>query len=54
MHHTELPTVHYTRVRIALAQLGIGGDDSWGAPTHDEYHIDVRKPLTFRFKMRAI
>ncbi|MCR5684126.1 MAG: DUF4981 domain-containing protein [Lachnospiraceae bacterium] len=54
MHHTELPPVHFTRVRIALAQLGIGGDDSWGAPTHDEYFVDVKKPLTFRFRMKAI
>ena len=54
MHHTELPPVHYTRVRIALAQLGIGGDDTWGAPTHDEYYVDVKKPLSFRFKMKAV
>ena len=37
MHLEELPKVHYTWVRIAQAQMGIGGDDSWGAPVHDEF-----------------
>ena len=54
MHTNELPPANYTHVRIALAQLGVGGDDSWGAPTHEEYHIDVKKPLSFRFSMKAI
>ena len=53
-HATELPPAHYTNVRIALAQRGIAGDDTWGAPTHPEYYIDVRKPLIFRFSMKAI
>ncbi len=54
MHATELPPAHFTNVRIALAQLGVGGDDSWGAPTHEEYYIDVKKPLTLRFSMKAV
>ena len=54
LHSTELPPAHFTNVRIALAQLGIGGDDSWGAPTHEEYHIDVKKPLILRFSIKAI
>ena len=53
-HATELPPAHFTNVRIALAQLGIGGDDSWGAFTHDEYRIDTSKGLVFRFSFRAI
>ena len=54
MHAYELPEVHYTVVRVALAQMGIGGDDSWGAPVHPEYHIDVTKPLALRFGFRGI
>ncbi len=51
MHDYELPRVHHTVVRVAKAQMGIGGDDSWGALVHPEYHIDVTEPLelTFRF-----
>ena len=40
-HPYELPQVHYTVVRVALAQMGVGGDDSWGSPVHDEYQIDA-------------
>lgn len=54
MHAYELPEVHYTVVRVAMAQLGVGGDDSWGALVHPEYHIDVTKPLTFTFRFCGI
>lgn len=53
-HPYELPEVHYTVVRVALAQMGVGGDDSWGAPVHPEYHIDVTKPLNFKFRFKGI
>ena len=39
MHPYELPEVHYTVVRVAKGQMGIGGDDSWGAPVHDEFTV---------------
>lgn len=54
MHDYELPKVHYTVVRVAKAQLGVGGDDSWGALVHPEYHIDISKPLEFVFRFRGI
>lgn len=54
MHAYELPEVHYTVVRVALAQMGIGGDDQLGSSVHPEYHIDVTKPLTLRFGFRGI
>ena len=53
-HPYELPQVHYTVVRVALAQMGVGGDDSWGAWVHPEYHIDVTKPLEFAFRFKGI
>ena len=47
-HPFELPPVHYTYVRISMAQMGIGGDDTWGALTHPEYLIDTgrRDPVS--------
>lgn len=54
MHAYELPQVHYTVVRVAKAQMGIAGDDSWGALVHPEYHIDVTKPLELKFRFRGI
>lgn len=53
-HVYELPQVHHTIVRVALAQMGVGGDDSWGSWVHPEYHIDVTKPLEFTFRFKGI
>lgn len=49
MHPYELPKVHYTVVRAAKGQMGIAGDDSWGALTHPEYLLDVSKKMVFGF-----
>ena len=54
MHAFELPQVHYTVVRVAKGQMGIGGDDSWGAKTHPEYLLDVSKKLDFEFAFRGV
>ncbi|MCF0128222.1 MAG: hypothetical protein HUJ70_06600, partial [Pseudobutyrivibrio sp.] len=50
-HPTELPPVHYTYIRVG-EQMGVGGDNTWGAETHPEYMLDNSKPrsVTFRFK----
>ena len=53
-HPYELPPVHYTVVRVAKGQMGVGGDDSWGAPVHPEYHLDVSGKLEFSFTFRGI
>ena len=53
-HHFELPPVHYTVVRASLRQMGVAGDDSWGARTHEEYLIDVSKRLEFSFSFRGV
>ena len=53
-HPHELPEVHYTVIRAAMAQMGVGGDDSWGARTHEEYLIPVDKKLEFSFYFKGI
>ena len=53
-HSFELPEVHYTYVRVSMQQMGVGGDDSWGAPVHPEYLIDVSKKLEFTFTFCGI
>ena len=53
-HPFELPEVHYTVVRAALGQMGVGGDDSWGARTHPEYLLDSDRELVFVFSFRGI
>lgn len=54
MHPYELPQIHYTVVRVAKAQMGIGGDDSWGAFTHPEYLLDAEKKMEFCFSFKGI
>ena len=34
-------------VRIAQAQMGVSGDDSWGAKVQPQYLIDQSKNLDF-------
>ncbi|MDE7017368.1 MAG: DUF4981 domain-containing protein [Lachnospiraceae bacterium] len=53
-HAFALPNVHYTIVRVSLKQMGVGGDDSWGAPVHPEYLLSVEKKLEFTFTFRGI
>jgi beta-galactosidase len=48
-HQFELPNVHYTVVTVAGKQMGVGGDDSWGAPVHDEHLIHADKDMEFEF-----
>ncbi len=52
-HENELPPVHYTVIRAALAQTGVAGDNSWGAEPHPEYLLDVSRPMDFRFSFRG-
>lgn len=54
MHPYELPQVHYTVVRVAKAQMGVGGDDSWASPTHPEYLIDAGERMIFSFRFKGI
>jgi beta-galactosidase len=53
-HHYELPKVHYTVVTVAGRQMGVGGDDSWGAPVHEEYRIPANQSLSFEFTIHRL
>ena len=54
MHPYELPEVHYTVVRVAKDQMGIGGDDSWGSRTHEEYLLKADEKMTFSFVFKGL
>ena len=53
-HPYELPPVHFTVVRCMLSQMGIAGDDGWGARTHPEYLLPTGKALHFEMAFRGI
>ena len=54
MHPYELPQIHYTVIRVAKGQMGIGGDDSWGAHTHPEYLLNADGKMEFSFSFKGI
>jgi len=54
MHPFELLPVHYSVVRVNLMQMGIAGDNTWGARTHDEYLLPEEQPLKLNFSFRGI
>lgn len=53
-HPYELPPVHYTVVRAAMGQMGVAGDDSWGARPHEEYLLHPEGRMEFVFSFRGI
>lgn len=53
-HPYELPEVHYTVIRASLQQMGIAGDNSWGALTHPEFLLDISKKMFFTFRFKGI
>ena len=53
-HSYELPEIHYSVVRVALQQMGVGGDNTWGARTHPEYLLPAEQDLHLRFCFRGI
>ena len=52
-HVDELPIPYQTVVRINAMQMGIAGDNTWGAKTHDEYLLPKNEELHFRFKIKG-
>lgn len=49
IHREDLPKPTATWVRIAAKQMGVGGDDSWGAPVHEEYRISADEAMVLEF-----
>lgn len=47
-HPFELPPRDFVTVNIDAAQMGVGGDNSWGAKIHDEYTLPA-KPYRWAF-----
>jgi len=54
MHREELPEPSYTWVRIAAKQMGVGGDDSWGAPVHQEFKISAEEAIALEFTINSL
>ncbi len=53
-HHHLLPASDKTVVRVNHLQMGVGGDDSWGARTHPEYTLFGNRSYGFAFTIKGI
>ena len=43
----------FTCLTLDMAQMGVGGDDSWGAPVHPEYTLRA-KAFRYSFRLRPV
>jgi len=53
-HHDELADPNYTYLDVALCRKGIGGDDSWQAPVHPEFHLPAGEPRKLTFILSIV
>jgi beta-galactosidase len=52
-HPVEIMRRDFTCLTLDLAQMGVGGDDSWGAPVHPEYTLPA-KAYSYSFRVRPL
>lgn len=53
-HHYELPGNYATVLRINQRQMGVGGDNSWGARTHSDYLVSGEENRSFCFTVKLV
>ena len=52
-HTTDVKPRDLTSVNVDYKQMGVGGDNSWGAWTHDQYRL-MKKEYSYSFRMKAM
>jgi beta-galactosidase len=53
-HVYKLPASNKSVLRVNYKQMGVGGDDSWGARTHEEFTLLANRPYAFRFTLSLL
>ncbi|NGZ77739.1 glycoside hydrolase family 2 TIM barrel-domain containing protein [Saccharibacillus alkalitolerans] len=53
-HGYKLPKSDRTVLRVNHRQMGVGGDDSWQAKTHDEFTLPADRTYAYRFTLRGV
>jgi len=53
MHTTDLVERDLVALNLDYRQMGVGGDNSWGARTHEEYTLPAGE-YGYRFRLRPI
>jgi beta-galactosidase len=52
-HTTNVKPRDLVNVNIDLGQMGVGGDDSWGAPVHEKYRL-LSDKYEYSFRIRVV
>jgi beta-galactosidase len=52
-HTTDLIKNDFIDVNIDYGQMGVGGDDSWGARTHEKYTLPA-KSYRYGFRIKPV
>jgi beta-galactosidase len=52
-HPADIAKRDFVALTLDYGQMGVGGDDSWGAQTHPQYRLGVRE-YVYKFRLRAI
>ncbi|MFV0345324.1 MAG: glycoside hydrolase family 2 TIM barrel-domain containing protein [Bacteroidales bacterium] len=53
MHTVDVPTRDYITLNVDYRQMGVGGDNSWGAETHKEYRL-TKNSYSYSFYIQPI
>ncbi|MFD0697479.1 glycoside hydrolase family 2 TIM barrel-domain containing protein [Paenibacillus sp. GCM10027628] len=53
-HPYKLPPSDKVAVRVNYKQMGVGGDDSWGARTHPEFTLFANRSYAYSFTFKGI
>lgn len=52
-HPTDIVKRPFVTLHVDLAQRGVGGDNSWGAETHDAFRLTAKR-YTYGFVLKAV
>ena len=53
LHAHEVPDLGEVFLRLDFGQMGVGGDDSWGAQPHPEYRLPSSQPYRATWAIRS-
>jgi beta-galactosidase len=53
-HPYKLPQSDKVVIRVNYKQMGVGGDDTWGARTHEEFTLYANKSYSYSFTIQGI
>lgn len=53
-HDRQLTPRKEVVLRVSHRQMGVGGDNSWGAHTHDEFKLFANRDYTYTYRLRPL